>query len=167
MRSDLQLASQKMRLVLTIVIPSIGNMVFVSILLVLVLGTGNRLLYDGDTGYHIRTGEEILKNWRVPDHDIFSTHLPPLKWTAHEWLSEVILAAVFTFSGLTGIVVFFAFLLAATHWLLYFILTQRSTNLALVTIITFLATATSSSHWLARPHAFSLLFTIVWYHLLG
>lgn len=166
MGSGLQLAAQKMHRVFTVVVPSIGGMVFVSILLVLVLGAGNGLLYDGDTGYHIRTGEEILKNWRVPDHDIFSAHLPPLKWTAHEWLSEVIFAAVFKYSGLTGIVIFFAFLLAATHWLLYYILTQRSTNLALVMIITCLATATSSSHWLARPHAFSLLFTIVWYHLL-
>ncbi len=166
MGSDLQFASPGMRRVLTIALPSIGNIVFVSIFLVLVLGTGNRLLNDGDTGYHIRTGEEILKSWRVPAHDIFSTHIPPLKWTAHEWLSEVILAAVYKLSGLTGIVIFFALLLATTHWLLYFILTLKSANLTLVALTTFLATATSSSHWLARPHVFSLLFTIVWYHIL-
>lgn len=161
-----QLASQGTCRVLTFLLPSIGNMVFVSILMVLLFGTGNGLLNDGDTGYHIRTGEEILKNWRVPTHDIFSAHLPPLKWTAHEWFSEVILAVVYKFSGLTGIVIFFALLLAATHWLLYFILRQKSTNLTLVTLTTFLATATSSSHWLARPHVFSLLFTLTWYHIL-
>jgi len=168
MGCNLKFAPLQMRRGLTILVPSIGNVVFVSIFLVLLLGlgSGNGLLYDGDTGYHIRAGEEILKNWQVPDHDIFSAHLPPMKWTAHEWLSEVILATLFKISGLTGIVVFFAVLLAATHWLLYFILTKRSTNLALVTIITFLATATSSSHWLARPHAFSLLFTVAWYYLL-
>lgn len=166
MGSDRQLASLDMHRTLTIIVPSIGNMVFVSILLVLVFGTGNSLLYDGDTGYHIRTGEEILKNWRIPAFDIFSAHQPPLKWTAHEWLSEVIMAAVFKFFGLTGIVMFFAFLLASTHWLLYFILTQKSANLTLVTLTTFLATATSSSHWLARPHVFSLLFTLVWCHIL-
>jgi len=166
MGSDIRSASQGMRLALTIALPSIGNMVFVSIFMVLVFGAGNGLLYDGDTGYHIRTGEEILKHWRVPAHDIFSAHLPPLKWTAHEWLSEIILAAVHKVSGLTGIVIFFALLLAATHWLLYFILTQKSANLTLVITTTFLATATSSSHWLARPHVFSLLFTMVCYHLL-
>lgn len=166
MASDLQSASQGMRRVITSGLPSIGSMVFVSILMVLVFGIGNGLLYDGDTGYHIRTGEEILKHWRVPAHDIFSFHLPPLKWTAHEWLSQVILAAVYKFSGLTGIVILFAFLLAATHWLLYFILTLKSANLTLVTLTTLLATATSSSHWLARPHVFSLLFTTVWYHML-
>ena len=161
-----QLALPGMRRVLTLILPSIGNMVFVSILLVLVFGTGNGLLYDGDTGYHIRTGEEILKNWRIPVQDIFSAHLPTLHWTAHEWLSEVILAAVFKLSGLTGIVIFFALLLAVTHWLLYFVLSQKSANLTLVTLTTFLATATSSSHWLARPHVFSLLLTLVWYHIL-
>lgn len=166
MESDHQSASQGMRRVLTIVLPSIGNMVFVSILVGLAFGNGNGLLYDGDTGYHIRAGEEILKNWRVPAHDIFSAHFPPLKWTAHEWLSEVILAALYKLSGLTGIVIFFALLLAATHWLLYFNLTRKSANLTLVIITTFLATATSTSHWLARPHVFSLLLTIVWYQLL-
>ena len=166
MENQRLLASQRVPRVLTVALPSIGNMVFASIFLILVFGIGNGLLNDGDTGYHIRTGEEILKHGRVPAGDIFSAQLPPPKWTAHEWLSEVILAVVYKYSGLTGIVVFFAWLLAATHWLLYFILSRKSSNLILVVIITCLATATSSTHWLARPHVFSLLFTIVWHCLL-
>ena len=166
MGSDRDLASQGMLRVLTVALPSIGNIVFVSIFLILVFGIGNGLLNDGDTGYHIRTGEEILKHGRVPTRDIFSAHFPPLKWTVHEWLSEVILAVVYKFSGLTGIVVFFALLLAATHGLLYLILTRKSSNLILVVIVTCLATATSSTHWLARPHVFSLTLTILWHHLL-
>ena len=149
-----------------IIIPSIGNIIFVSILTVLIFGIGNGLLYDGDTGYHIRAGEEILRDWRVPAHDSFSFHFPPLKWTVHEWLSEVILAAIYKLSGLTGVVVVFAVLLATIHWLLFTFLTKRTENLTLATLTTLLATATSSSHWLARPHVFSLLLTVVWYDML-
>ncbi|HYA28143.1 MAG TPA: hypothetical protein VEI95_04945 [Acidobacteriota bacterium] len=155
-----------MRLLPTILLPSIGNMVFVALLVVLVFGTGNGILNDGDTGYHIRTGEVILKTGRVPTKDIYSSHVPALKWTAHEWLAEVIMAVVFKATGLTGLVLFFALLLAATHWLLYRVLRSQSESCILVILITLLATTTSSSHWLARPHVFSLLITLVWVHLL-
>lgn len=147
-------------------LPSIGNLVFLAILIVLVFGTATRLLNDGDTGYHIRTGEVILESWRIPTHDIFSIHQPAIEWTAHEWLAEIIMAAIFKLSGLTGLVLFFAMLLSITHWLLYRYLKSRSKDVILIIAITLLATATSFSHWLARPHAFSLLFTLTWYCLL-
>lgn len=149
-----------------VLLPSISSLVFVSLFVALVFGPGNGLLNDGDTGYHIRAGEVILQTWRAPREDLFSHHQPPLKWTAHEWLSEVVMAIVYKSSGLTGIVLFFAFLLTLTHWLLFWSLRSRSSNVILITLITLLATSTSSSHWLARPHVFSLIFTLAWYHLL-
>jgi hypothetical protein len=149
-----------------VALPSIGNMVFVALLFVLTFNSGQGLLGDGDTGYHIRTGEIILRTWEIPTSDPYSFHSPPLKWTAHEWLSEVIMAVVFQLSGLTGVVLFFAFLLALTHWLLYESLRSRSDDIYLCAIVTLLATACSSAHWLARPHVFSLLITLGWCHLL-
>lgn len=147
-----------------IALPTVGNMIFVSLLFVLLFHSGQGLLADGDTGYHIRTGELILKQWRVPTEDPYSFHEPRLKWTAHEWLAEVIMAGIFQAFGLTGVVVFFAVLLASTHWLLYRSLYSRSESILLCTLIALLATAASSSHWLARPHVFSLFLTVIWYH---
>lgn len=147
---------------LTWLLPTLGNIIFISVLFVLIFRSGQGLLSDGDTGYHIKTGEVILRTWRVPQTDIYSFHWPPLQWTAHEWLSEILMASVFWLSGLTGVVIFFAFLLAATHWLLYRTLRDRSNDILLCILITLLATAASSTHWLARPHAFSLLLTLVW-----
>jgi hypothetical protein len=147
---------------LSLVLPSLGNIVFVCVLFVLIFRSGQGLLADGDTGYHIKTGEVILRTWHVPQRDIYSFHSPPLEWTAHEWLSEIIMAGVFMFSGLSGVVVFFAFVLAITHWLLYRTLRARSDDALLCIAITLLATATSSTHWLARPHTFSLLLTLIW-----
>jgi hypothetical protein len=151
---------------LTILLPTIGNMIFVALLLVLLLNTADGLLGDGDTGYHIKTGEVILATGKVPRADIYSFITPTLKWTAHEWLSEVIMASVYQFSSLTGVVVFFAVLLAMTHWLLYVILRTRSDDILLCTVVTLLATVTASSHWLARPHVFSMPLTLIWYFLL-
>lgn len=148
-------------------LPTIGNIIFIAVLIVLAFSSGSGLLGDGDTGYHIRTGQVILQGLTIPDHDIFSYHSPPLSWTAHEWLSEVIMAGIYQVGGLTGVVVFFALLLAFTHWGLYHVLRKNSANIILCVLITLLATATSSTHWLARPHVFSLMLTLTWCHLLG
>jgi len=151
---------------LSYLVPTIGDIIFVSLLFVLVTTSETGLLHDGDTGYHIRTGEIILKSWHVPTEDPFSNQRPPLKWTTHEWLAEVLMASIFKSAGLTGVVVFFALLLTITHWSLYYLLRSKSQNIILVTTITLLATASSSIHWLARPHIFSLSLTLIWYYLL-
>jgi len=148
--------------VATMILPSIGNMVFVSVLFVLVFSSGHGLLGDGDTGYHIRTGEIIANTWQIPTKDIYSFHEPALKWTAHEWLSEVIMAVIDKAAGLTGVVIFFASLLALIHWLLFQTLRKQTHDIFLCVVVTLLATAASSTHWLARPHAFSLLLILVW-----
>jgi hypothetical protein len=166
MVTDGPMASSRVTAILGVMLPTIGNVVFVALFFVLTFNSGRGLLADGDTGYHIRTGELILQTWRVPKEDVYSFHSPPLQWTAHEWMAEIIMAAIFKVSDLTGVVVFFAFLLAITHWLLYQTLRTRSNDILLCTFITILATATSSSHWLARPHAFSLLLTVIWCHCL-
>jgi len=142
-------------------------MIFVAIFFVLIFGSGNTLLGDGDTGYHIKTGQVILSNWSIPARDLYSFHSPALSWTAHEWLSEVIMALLFKWAGLTGVVIFFAFVLAFTHWLLYQSLRAKGDHLILCTFVALLATATSSIHWLARPHVFSILLTVIWCHCLS
>ena len=151
---------------LAILLPSIGNIIFVATLLILIFNIPEGLLGDGDTGYHIRTGQFILNTGQVPRVDIYSFITPTLKWTAHEWLSEVIMAILYRVSGLTGVVVFFTMLLAVTNWLLYAILRTKYDDILLCTFVTLLATLTASSHWLARPHLFSVPLLLIWYELL-
>jgi hypothetical protein len=78
----------------SLVIPSIADILFISILFYLSFVGTKGLLGDGDTGYHIRAGEFIIDTLSVPKHDMFSFLTPPLPWTAHEWLSEVIMAVL-------------------------------------------------------------------------
>ncbi|WP_136513121.1 hypothetical protein [Geomonas edaphica] len=147
-------------------LPSIADFLFVAIFLLISLHRGKDLLKDGDTGYHIRAGEYILRTMSVPTHDMFSYLSPPLPWTAHEWLSEVIMALVHSAFGLTGIVIFFAFLIALTIQLLFETVHAGEGNILVSLGVVILATAASGLHWLARPHVFSFVLMVVWYHIL-
>jgi hypothetical protein len=151
-----------MRLKKKFFIPSLADMLFLSIFLYLSFSQGSQLLNDCDTGYHIRAGEWILKNHSIPSHDMFSFHAPAISWTAHEWLSEVIMAVIHQVSGLTGVVVFFTFLLALTFYLLFIRIRNTGANIIVTVFIVLLATAASQIHWLARPHIFSLVLLMLW-----
>jgi hypothetical protein len=147
-------------------LPSFADIFFCCCFLRLTLSSDSWLLNDADTGYHIRAGEYILHTFIVPRHDIFSYIAPPLPWVAHEWLSETIMALIHKFSGLTGIVIIFSFLIGLTYFVLFRFAQSLKCDFFITALIVLLATASSSIHWFARPHIFSLILTIVWYGIL-
>lgn len=148
-------------------LPSIAQFLFFTVSFVLSFSPWSKgLLNDGDTGYHIRAGEYILDTISVPRHDIFSFLSPPIPWTAHEWLSEVIMALIHKVSGLTGVVIFFIFLISLIYTLLFKFIRENQGNLFVDLIIILLVIMTSQIHWLARPHIFSLLMMVFWYYIL-
>jgi len=151
---------------ISFLIPSIADIMFIALFLFLSFSAGKGLLNDGDTGYHIRAGEYIIKTLSIPRHDMFSFLSPPLPWTAHEWLSEVIMAMVHRAFGLTGIVVFFSFIISLVYYLLFKIIRTDKDNIILAVFIVLLVIVSSQIHWLARPHIFSLVLMIAWYYLL-
>ena len=147
-------------------VPSIADMFFVLIFL-MVLSLGNSLMgTDTDTAWHIRTGDYILSQLEVPKTDIFSYRKYGETWIAHEWLADVIFSFLHRFSGLNGVVAVSAFVIAFTFFLLYKLLESHRLNILVVTAVTALAAITSSIHWLARPHLFSMCLTAVCYLLL-
>ncbi len=123
------------------------------------------LLGDGDTGWHIRTGEWILAHHWVPTHDLFSFSKPEAPWFAWEWLSDVLLAWLNGIGGLAAVTLAVVLLLGFTFALL-FRLVRRRANPVLAFVVTIFAAAASSIHWLARPHLVTLLFTVVFYTIL-
>jgi len=147
-------------------LPSITDVVFICVFLIAVFKGGNELLGDADTGYHIRTGEYILRTHTVPSYDIFSFIAPPLPWFAHEWLSEVIMAWVHQLGGLTAIAIFFCIAIALCYALLFKFVESLPCNLLVCLLVVALAITSSWLHWLARPHILSLILTVVWYRIL-
>ena len=147
-------------------IPSIADIILISLFLLLSFSMGKKLLLDGDTGYHIRAGEYIIETLSIPKKDVFSFISPTLPWTAHEWLSEVIMAAVHEAFGLTGIVIFFSFIISLVYYLLFKTIRKHNGNIIIAAFVVLLVLAASQIHWLARPHIFSLLLMVIWYYLL-
>lgn len=117
------------------------------------------LLSDGDIGWHIRTGDYILETRSVPQSDLFSFTRPGAPWFAWEWLSDVIFAVLHRSTGLAGVVLFAAVLIAAVPLIVLRHALWRGANAWAALIATLLAVGACSIHFLARPHVFTLLFT--------
>ena len=120
----------------------------------------NTLLSDCDTGWHIRTGQWIAAHHAVPVQDIFSFSKPGAPWFAWEWLSDVMFAGLYAMGGLRVVSLAAIVLLCATFGLLYR-LARRRANVVIAIAMTMLAIPVSSIHWLARPHLFTMLFTVL------
>lgn len=149
-------------------LPSLTDFAFI-LPLFLTFGMLNgitQFLSDGDTGWHIRTGEWILDHHRVPTADIFSFSMPGQTWFAWEWGWDAIFAALHRQTGLAG-VAFVNVLLICFAAVLVFRLIRRYTDSDILSFaFTIFATCGSMIHWLARPHLISWVFALVFAHLL-
>jgi hypothetical protein len=142
-----------------LLVPSLSDCLFLAILLwVFALGSGwSVLLADGDTGWHIRTGEYILNTGSVPATDLFSFSKAGQPWFAWEWGSDVVFAMLHRAWGLKGVVVFSGLVLSLSATLLFRYMVWRGANLLAALLATLLATGASTVHYLARPHIFTFL----------
>ncbi len=147
-------------------LPSIAQALFVLVFLQLSLNAGRMLLADCDTGFHIKAGEFILDTRSIPKYDPFSLFSPPMPWPTHEWLSDVIMASIARISGLSGVVLFFIFVISATYSILFRVLRANKGNILVDIVLIVLVLVSSQMHWLARPHMFTLLFLTAWYFIL-
>jgi len=143
-------------------LPSLQDVIFLVVFLFLIVG-GKDLLGDPDTAWHIGVGRYILETGTIPDTGIFSFTAAKMPWMAHEWLSEVIFAAIHKLAGLNGIVLLAALAIAFTNSIFLGFLLSRGTNTVLALILTIAAIAVTSVHWLARPHILSMPILLFWY----
>jgi hypothetical protein len=147
-----------------LLLPSLTDLFFILVFtMVFLVGAGGwqALLQDGDTGYHIRTGEYILATHQVPAHDLFSFSRPGAAWYAWEWLADVVFALLQAWAGLKGVVLFSAALLTAVFTLVMRDALRRGANSLIALGLLFMAINASYIHLLARPHIFTLLFAPV------
>jgi hypothetical protein len=119
------------------------------------------LLSDPDTYWHLATGRWIVEHTAVPKTDSFSHSMPGAAWTAHEWLSELVLVGVHRVAGWAGLVVCAALAFAATlAYLTRFLLARMEPVHAL--LFTVFAGVMLSSHLVARPHVLTWPLLAVW-----
>jgi hypothetical protein len=143
--------------------PSLTDVAFLMpiVFLFMRMDGAKSMLGDGDTGWHIRTGEWIFANGRVPRQDMFSFTKPGQAWYAWEWLWDVCFAWLYHHGAMASVVAASILVLCVTFALLYRLTLRHCGNPFLAIGATFLACVCSALHWLARPHLFTLLFVVI------
>ena len=125
------------------------------------LAYGNLLLGDGDTYWHIAAGQWIIEHATVPTHDPFSHTMRGAPWTAHEWLSEVIMALAYQAFSWAGVIALTAAAFAgAIAILTRFLLKDFEPVHAL--IFAAIAVMMTAPHLLARPHVLAMPLLVIW-----
>jgi hypothetical protein len=127
----------------------------------LVLLTRSGLLADGDTYWHIAAGRWMFQHFAIPTVDPFSYTMAGAQWTAHEWLSEIIFAAVFSIGGWSGVIgVAAAAFASALAILTRYLLRHLEPLYALV--FAAMAFSLAAQHLLARPHTLAAPLLVFW-----
>lgn len=148
-------------------VPSVCDLYFVALFCLLVFtNLSSRLLGDAGIGWHIRTGQLILSTHSVPRVDPFSSSLNGHPWFAWEWLYDLLVGWLASATGLNGVIVFTAFVIALTFSLAFRWLVHRGVNIPVALVLVLLATSASMIHFFARPHVVSWLLTFVWFWVL-
>ena len=119
------------------------------------------VLRDPDTLWHITTGQWILASGEVPAVDSFSFTAAGRPWVAHEWLSEVILAAAYDRFGWSGPVAITGVAAGCTIACVAFYVRQRS-RADVAAMLVILAATCGGPSLLARPHLIALPLAALW-----
>jgi hypothetical protein len=124
------------------------------------------LLGDGDTGWHIRTGDWMLQNGRIPVADFFSFSKPGGEWFAWEWLWDAAFSWLQKSGGMAAVLLVSALVICFSSALIYSITKSKASNALVSLAIAMMATCAASFHWLARPHLFTFIFVAIFYQFL-
>jgi hypothetical protein len=113
------------------------------------------VLNDGDTWSHIATGDWMLAHHAVPHVDPFTFSVGGKPWTAHEWLSELLLALAYRAGGFVGVSLLTGLAAAAAMFVVMRRVAKDLGGPALVAlgVIALILLAPSL---LARPHILAL-----------
>jgi hypothetical protein len=120
-----------------------------------------KLFHDSDAGWHIRTGEAILRTGTLPRTDPYSFTQEGKPWFAWEWLSDVVVGRIHQTLGLKGVALFYAAAISAGVWLWFRLHWALGGNFLIACAMAPLLLSTCNIHWLARPHVLSWIFLLL------
>jgi len=133
----------------------------ITLFVCLFLFDGTRTLFrDSDSGWHIRTGEAILRGEGLPSRDSYSLTRNGTPWVAWEWGADVLMGAAHQAGGLAAVAALYGFVIAACTWIWFQLHWAAGGNFLLAGAMSTLLLSTGNIHWLARPHVFGWLLLI-------
>ena len=101
---------------------------------------------DPDFWWHLPTGNWILSYHAVPRHDLYTFTVSNHRWITHEWLSEVILAALYAVGRLPLVSLVFGAVTAAGFLLVYLAIDRR-VNFVIAGLTLALGVAAANPIW--------------------
>ena len=130
-------------------LPSLTDLAFLMpvAFIFLKLSGARSLLADGDTGWHLRTGEWILSHHQVPWSDIFSFSRPGAPWFAWEWLWDATFALLFRGWGMAAVVLGSLLVICLTSLALFRLVRRKCDNGLVAIAVTLLATGGIRFGW--------------------
>ena len=119
------------------------------------------LLIDPDTYLHIAAGRWMIEHQALPFQDPFSNSVPGAAWVPHEWLAELVFAALYAVGGWGAPVVLCAACFGLSLGLFARRLMIHCESFSL-TIMVMLTGWLAYSHLLVRPHALAFPILVAW-----
>jgi len=138
------------------ILPDPAGLWGVTIFIILCSIGGAKALKDGDTLWHIRMGQEMIARRAILKTDIFSHTAYGQPWHAHEWLSEILMAAMHDWAGLAGVTIFYLAIISLAFTVILKV-TCKFANEYTASLATAIALPSVYVHMLARPHIFTWL----------
>src|SRR5580704_747983 len=120
-----------------------------------------QVLGDGDTWSHVATGEWIIAHGAPPRTDPFSHSMSGAPWTAHEWLSEVLLALAFRLGGWGGVVLLTGAAVAVVALIVGLSAARELRGAPLIATVA-IGLSLLTANLLARPHVLALPLAAAW-----
>jgi hypothetical protein len=119
------------------------------------------LFSEGDTWWHIRSGEEILATHRMPRTDSYSWTAAGTPWIAYEWLGEVAIAEAYRAGRLRGLRLLQLTLAGTMLVLLYVYATMRCENPKAALAVCAVIVPVAAGFWSLRPQLFGYIFFVI------
>ena len=149
-----------------LLIPSLGDVIFISVFYFAMRLGANLFQRDGDLGRHIRLGRSVIDDGVIPTVDVYSHTMTGGEMIPHEWLAQTLFASTERLFGFDGIGILTAVVSALPWLILYRYMVHRGTPVTISAALALLGAAASVIHWATRPHMFTWLFVVAWVVLL-
>jgi len=131
--------------------PSLADAVFVVLLLRCLQLGATDFFNDPGTGWHLRTGSDIVATGGVPRTDTYSHTRAGHQWVETQWFADVLTSLTFSAGGYPLVALLTAILLAALFRWIYRTHMVNGGWPVIGLLTALIAACAASGHFLARP----------------
>lgn len=131
-----------------------------ALFIVLSVATLRGRFNDPDMWWHLKTGQLICSTHHIPQIDLYSYTTNHHSYIPHEWLSQILIYAAYAANGLSGLMFWQCFFVAAILIAGFYLCTVYSGNYRVGFVTTLLIWLFGTVGFAVRPHLVGYLLLI-------